>query len=87
MGVLRNELAAQEADEAEQKMFVICYRKDAQCVKNDWWLSRNMERVWDEGPPTGERLDRGEGMGKSKISEPKKLTMPVGMIGNETKMG
>ena len=31
-----------------------------------------MGRVWDEGPPTGERIDNGKGKGKSKISEVKK---------------
>ena len=45
--------------------------------------SGSTERVWDEGPPTGERLHKGKGKGRSKISELDKLTMPVGMIVDE----
>ena len=76
--LMRNELAAQEADEAKQKMFVTYYRKDAQYVNNGWWLSLN-DRAWNARETKGRRLETGstKGKGKSKLSELKKLTMPV----------
>ena len=63
MGVMRNELGAQEADEAKQEMFVIYCRTDAQCVGSGWWLSQHDRageaHAWSARETKGSRLENG----------------------------
>ena len=69
IAVMRNELAAQEAAAKTSSASRVAGEPVA-------WKARETK-----GQPTGEWFDKGKG--RSKISELKKLTMPVGMMKDE----
>ena len=68
------------------------WQRDAQCVKNGWWLSQKDRAgeplAWNAHETQGRRPENGSTKArareKSKILELKKRTLPVGMIGDET---
>ena len=59
-------------DEATQEVFVIYCRKDAQCVKNGWWLSQNDRAgealAWNARETQGRRLDSGSTKARARES-------------------